>query len=78
MDADTLKSPMVTDVYFFVSGMDPDSAVLIYETRDEGAKRLPLREALVIRETESGTLYKLQDNVPMLFDSIVAVRQTVR
>ncbi len=78
LEADTLKSPIVTDVYFFVSGMDPDSAVLIYETRDEGAKRLPLREALVIRETESGTLYKLQDNVPMLFDSIVAVRQTVR
>lgn len=73
MEAGRLINPMVTDVFFFVSGKDQDGAVLIYETRDEGTKRLLIEEAWVIRQTDAGTLYKLQDNSPMLFDSIALI-----
>lgn len=75
---DRLSNPMVTDVFFFVSGKYAEGAVLIYETREAETKRIPVEEAWLVRETDAGALYKLQDPVPILFDSIGIVRQPGR
>lgn len=71
-DAETgkLAEPLVSDLFFFVSGTKNDDAVLIYETKDRETKRLRLGEAWLIRETGQGTLYKLQENRPVFFDSV--------
>ena len=72
IDAGTgsLKYPMVSDVFIFAGGGIPAGTVLIYRTRDEEIVRLPLADAWLIRETDQGRLYKLQENVPVRFDSI--------
>ena len=65
-----LKDPVVTDVFFFVSGKNQDGTVLIYETTGKEWKRIPVEEAWPIRETEAGTLYKLQEGEVILFDTL--------
>ena len=65
--------PMVSDVFFFVSGMDRDSAELVFETTEAEWKKISLTEAWVIRETDAGTLYKLQEKDTILFDSITII-----
>lgn len=66
----TLSMPIVSDVFFFVSGDDRNSGTLLYETTEAEWKQLPVGEAWKIRETASGTLYKLQEKETVLFDTI--------
>ena len=66
----TLKDPVVSDVFFFVSGKNQDDTVLLYATTKAGWKQIPVEEAWRIRETEAGTLYKLQENGTILYDTI--------
>lgn len=69
-EAGTLEFPMVTDVFIFAGGGIQEGTLLFYETRDEETVRMPLSDAWLIRETAQGKLYKLQEKVPILFDSI--------
>ncbi len=72
-EAKALNMPMVSDVFFFVSGMDRNSAELVFETTEAEWKKISLTEAWVIRETDAGTLYKLQEKDTILFDSITII-----
>ncbi len=65
-----LEKPVVSDVFIFAGGEIPDGTLLVYTTKEDENKRIPLTDSWLIRETDRGTLYKLKENVPMLFDSI--------
>lgn len=65
-----LLNPMVSEVYFYISGSDREGVSLVYETRDAEWKQLPLKDAWPVRKTANGSLYKLQENRPVLFETI--------
>ncbi|MBR6088488.1 MAG: hypothetical protein IKP86_01050 [Anaerolineaceae bacterium] len=69
-DNGTLSTPVVSDVFIFVSGANEKDTVLIYETRDAEWKRLPVTEVWFVKRTKDGVLYKLDENRPILFDTI--------
>ena len=69
-ETNKLDNPMVSDVYLYVSGKNRIGAVLTYWTRNAEWKQMTLDEAWLIRQTPEGTLYKLQEKVPILFDTI--------
>ena len=73
-DNDTLAKEMVSEVFLFVSGENQKGVLVNYLPRDEQWVRLPIEEALPIRKTKNGTLYKLQDNQAIRFDSIALIR----
>ena len=65
-----LTNPMVSDVYVFVSGENEKGSVLMYETRDEEFKQVRFEDMWLIRKTDNGTLYKLEESSPVLFETI--------
>ncbi len=69
-DAHKLFTPMVSEVFVYVSGQNRSGVTLIYETRDAEWKQLPLREAWLVNESAEGVLYKIQEKRPILFDTV--------
>ena len=75
-ETEKLTLTLVSDVYIYVSGTDMEGAVLFYENQDAEFKMVPLNdEAWLIRETDQGALYKLEENRPVLFDTIGLVHK---
>ena len=75
-ETEKLTLTLVSDVYIYVSGTDMEGAVLFYENQDAEFKMVPLiDEAWLIRETDQGALYKLEENRPVLFDTIGLVHK---
>lgn len=73
-ETNSLVTPVVSDVFFFVSGKNQDDAVLIYAATGTGWKRVPVGEAWFVRETTAGKLYKLQESETILYDTIGLIR----
>ena len=65
-----LSNPMATDIRFFVSGDHLNGRTLLYETKDGTVVRIPVENAWLLRETEAGRLYKLQEDEPVQFDTL--------
>ena len=66
----SLKTPMVSEVFVFVSGQNRTGVSLIYETRDAEWKQIPIGQAWLVNETAEGALYKIQERRPIMFDTI--------
>ena len=66
----TLSSPSVSEVFFFVSGKAREGARLVYATTAGEWRGIPVEEAWLIRETEAGALYKLQETDTIVYDTI--------
>ncbi|MBQ6519490.1 MAG: hypothetical protein IJI14_12270 [Anaerolineaceae bacterium] len=69
----TTANEMVSDVYLFVSGENQTGVSVLYLTRDGEWLQQPIENAWLIRQTDKGTLYKLQQKGSVRFDSIVLV-----
>ena len=65
-----LYTPMVSEVFVYVSGVNRSGVSLIYETRDAEWKQLPVEEAWLVNETAEGALYKIQERRPVMFETI--------
>ncbi len=65
-----ITASQVTNVFFFVSGENMSGKTLVYDTVENVSKRLPVEEAWLIRETDRGRLYKLEEDQPVVFESI--------
>ena len=70
----SLKTPMVSEVFVYVSGQNRSGVSLIYETRDAEWKQIPIGQAWLVNETAEGVLYKIQERRPIMFDTIGIVR----
>ena len=70
----SLKTPMVSEVFVYVSGQNRTGVSLIYETRDAEWKLIPIGQAWLVNETAEGALYKIQERRPIMFDTIGIVR----
>ena len=66
----TITASQVTNVFFFVSGENIIGKTLVYDTVENVSKRLPVEEAWLLRETDKGRLYKLEESQPIFFESI--------
>lgn len=66
----SLKTPMVSEVFVYVSGQNRTGVSLIYETRDAEWKQIPIGQAWLVNETAEGALYKIQERRPIMFDTI--------
>ena len=66
----TLPKALVTDIFFYVSGTNESGKTLIYETKKGETVRIPVEEAWLIRKTDKGTLYKLDEKLPVKFETV--------
>lgn len=73
-ESGTLINAVVRDVFFFVSGTPSENAAVAWVRWDGSGQTLPLTEAWLIRQTERGSLYKLNDPHALYFDSIGLTR----
>lgn len=74
-DRMTLKQPMASEVFYFVRGYEGLTPYLSYRTRDGVTHELAVTDGWKIRQTAEGTLYKLQEEKAVDFDSIGLVIQ---
>ena len=65
-----LSLSQVTNVLFFVSGDNMTGKTLVYNTAENESVRIPVEEAWLLRETDRGRLYKLEEARPVIFESI--------
>lgn len=65
-----LNNPVVNSVYVFIYGFDANADAISYVNWNGMGHTLPIREAWLMRTTDCGRLYKIDDPKSILFDTI--------
>lgn len=70
LEKSILTEPIVSEVRVFICGEKNTTDQIVYTTRDGVIHTVPLYETWRLSETEQGTLYKINEQNTILFDTI--------